>query len=455
MSIVLSKPQYKFFQDKAPLSLACTGRGGGKTYVGSVWCMQQAVEYPHTIGLIGASNITQLNTVAVAQFTKLLDDCSIQWVRGEQPPWYKSRFTNHTNVISIVNGSQILLRSFFEQSGNADRNLRGLNLGFGWLDESRELAQEVFDVVLACLRVPNGPCKMRLTSTPNGKDWQWRKFLSEDKIKGATCHRWTTYENKHLSPDFAISLKERLDTDTFNQEVLGLITDMGSNQVFRFDRTKNVCPCGFVPDYNLYYSTDLNVQNYSGVILQHDPSTGLIWVIDEIYIRNNASTQQACNIVNERYKDKFKLVPEFLYMCDEAGVARSVRVPYNDMDIMDRCFRHIPNARSLNGPRKPSVVESVTAINGLLAPADNVPKLKIDPRCKNLIRDLESIRWEEGEPRRMDKSDPELTHMGDSLRYVCWVIAQNTQSPKVFNLQEIPVVVPKDHYRSRESVFGG
>jgi len=424
--------------------------------VGSVWTMQQAIKYPKTIGMIAASNQTQLNTVAVAQLTKLLDQCGVSWVRGEEPKWgYVSKFTNHTNVLSIITGAQILLRSFFETGGAADRNIRGLNLGYAWLDESRELSSEVFDVILACLRDPNGPCHMRLTSTPNGKDWQWRKFLSEDKLKGTTCHRWTTHENKHLDKSFAASLKERLDTDTYNQEVLGSIVDFGANQVFRFTRERNVLPLEFNSKLSLYYSTDLNVQNYSGVIVQYDPRSKTAYVLDEIYFRNNGNTARACEEVLLRYSEHIKLVPEFLYMADEAGQARSTRVSYNDIDIMQQAFKKIPNSRTLNGPRKPMVVESVTALNGMLDPADKVVRLYVDPKCKQLIKDLESCRWLEGEPRKMDKSDPDLTHCVDSLRYVCWNLVEQSQDVRSFNLQEIKTYVPNDHYRSRKEIFAG
>jgi len=142
-------------------------------------------------------------------------------------------------------------------------------------------------------------------------------------------------------------------------------------------------------------------------------------------------------------------------MADEAGQARSTRVSYNDVDIMQQAFKGYYNARTLNGPSKPHVIESVTALNGMLDPADKQPRLFIDPRCKQLIKDLESVRWEEGEPRKIDKSDSELTHMSDSLRYICWNISQGSQEVRVFNLKEIPTIQPNDHNRSRESILGG
>lgn len=440
LDIVLSKPQMKFVNEDAPLSIALCGRGSGKTFCGSVWVIKTAATHPGSLGLIAASNPAQLNTVAVSQLTELLDQLNIPWVKGEEPPW-GTRFTNHTNVLSIANGSQVLLRSFHESG--ADRNLRGLTLNYAWLDESRELQSGVFDTILACMRSKEGPNSIRLTSTPNGKDWQYRKFIDPDKkLKGSTCHRWTTYENKHLPAEFAIDLKSNLDTETYNQEVMGEICSFGSNMVFRFDKEKHVKPSCFMQGYPLYYSTDLNVNNYSGVICQFCEKQKLLWVIDEIYFRTGGNTQRACEEVLLRHRDKFPLVPEFCYLCDEAGAAKSTRVAYNDIEIMQKAFKQIPNSRCLNGSKKPGVVESVTAFNGMLDPADGTQHFYVDPKCKNLIRDLESLKWLPEEPRRIDKSDPELSHGADSARYLTWILVQKQQTPRSFNLQEIRQINP-------------
>ena len=41
----------------------------------------------------------------------------------------------------------------------------------------------------------------------------------------------------------------------------------------------------------------------------------------------------------------------------------------------------------------------------------------IDPRCKELIKDLEQVALKEG-TRELDKSNKDLTHMTDALGYM-------------------------------------
>jgi hypothetical protein len=63
-------------------------------------------------------------------------------------------------------------------------------------------------------------------------------------------------------------------------------------------------------------------------------------------------------------------------------------------------------------------MDGVWAVNGMLSPAIGEPRLLMDPKCKDLIRDMESLRWEAG-TRKLDKdSNPKLSHLADALRYV-------------------------------------
>ena len=59
----------------------------------------------------------------------------------------------------------------------------------------------------------------------------------------------------------------------------------------------------------------------------------------------------------------------------------------------------------------PRVIDRVNAVNKALD-----GNLIIDPRCKDLINDLEKVCNKEG-TREIDKSNKNLTHMSDALGY--------------------------------------
>ena len=52
---------------------------------------------------------------------------------------------------------------------------------------------------------------------------------------------------------------------------------------------------------------------------------------------------------------------------------------------------------------------------------DGVRRLVVDPRCKELIRDLETVRWKQAAngqvSGKLDKGDRKRTHISDALGY--------------------------------------
>jgi hypothetical protein len=411
--IKLLPSQYKVINSKVRNICACSGRGGGKTFSGAVWSLINACKYPTCNGLICGANPTALNSIALLQFTRLLDNEGIRWVKGSDPPWYKSPLTSHVNVLSLENGSQIYLRSFHE--AGSDANLRGLEVGWAWMDEARELQEEVFNVATACLRQKEGPNQILLSTTPSGHDWIYNKFAGPDKLSNSEIIRWTTQENKHLPPEFAKELEAQYSKEFYEQEVLGLFVDINcGTTVYQFGN-KNIQPCEQWPGIPILFALDLNVAPLSGVVMQVDKQSNRVQILDEVVIQNGGQTSIACVEFLHRWHSK--LNDGLLYLCDESGAARSTRTPETDVTIMKTELSRIDNSRCLNPFTKPRVIDRVNRVNGLLSPADNIPKLIIDPKCKKSIDDLRFCRWTITEPRQIDKSDMKLTHLTDAAGY--------------------------------------
>lgn len=78
------------------------------------------------------------------------------------------------------------------------------------------------------------------------------------------------------------------------------------------------------------------------------------------------------------------------------------------------CFR-VPAAN-------PPVKDRINCVNALLRNHAGQRRLKIDPKCKHLIKDLEQVSWKAdpyGNPlAELDKSDPMRTHASDALGYL-------------------------------------
>jgi hypothetical protein len=69
----------------------------------------------------------------------------------------------------------------------------------------------------------------------------------------------------------------------------------------------------------------------------------------------------------------------------------------------------------------PSVRDRVNVMNSRLYSAAGERRLYVDPKCKELIRDFEQVRWRMDESGQatseLDKSDRKRTHASDALGY--------------------------------------
>jgi hypothetical protein len=266
--------------------------------------------------------------------------------------------------------------------------------------------------------------------------------------------RATTMDNSFLPAGYADMLKSTFSTDLYQQEVLGDFILLGSGQAYKFVASKHLDIKPFDPTRPILFSMDLNVSPLCGIVAQHDEKARTMHVLEEITIKDNAQTRVACRIMADRWKDK---AAECWYMCDESGGARSTRTTESDVLIMQSEMpKHFKRNRSLNGAPKPRVLDRVNAANSMLDPAIGPPRLTIDPSCKGLIEDLESVVWESY--GKLDKSDPKRTHFTDSASYVLARLFPITTEVPAFGLDgslQRPVQVKPPQERGFPAPVGG
>ena len=68
----------------------------------------------------------------------------------------------------------------------------------------------------------------------------------------------------------------------------------------------------------------------------------------------------------------------------------------------------------------PPVLNRVRQVNALLTNALGEVRLEIDPRCKELIRDLEEVMFKPDSGLIDKLRDPRRTHASDALGYAVW-----------------------------------
>lgn len=379
----LSKSQLEFVQSEAGKTLFNGGLGSGKTFAGSVWAVVMTQMYPKTKGVITANTYTQLRDGTLSSFFQVLD------IFG-----YTYKYNKQEGKIWVEGGAEIHTRSMEKYDA-----LRGVEYGWAWSDECAFYKKEAFDVLMGRIRDAKGPCQWKGTTTPNGFNWLYTAFV-EEPLRNSRVIKCKTKDNlANLGGDYFETLNDQYDDKLAQQELEGEFVNLTSGLVYyTFDRRKHVSE--YTGNRNsIFVGLDFNVNPLCGVYVCIDKA-GVIHVVDETYLLNS-NTFEAAKEINEKYPVEDKII-----IADETGNRRktSASVGRTDHKILRDSGLILPPFKN------PMVKDRYNNINRLI----DKGWVKISPKCKKLIGDLEKLAYE--------NKDDMLSHISDALGYVCWYI---------------------------------
>ena len=221
------------------------------------------------------------------------------------------------------------------------------------------------------------------------------------------------FENRHLLdrvPDYYERLKSSYDARFYQQEVLGEYLHLHAGRVYYgFEREKNVGEVKVDRKRALLWALDFNVDPMCSVVAQVE-GDGVL-VLDEIVL-SRATTQQAC----EEFQNRFPEHGAGLKVYADASGAHMQTTGTSDLAVLKKFFRSGEyGAVEFKVPRSnPAVRDRVMVVNVAFQ------RMKIDSRCKELIKDLEQVAYKEN-TQVIDKDrDPKRTHLSDALGYLVW-----------------------------------
>jgi phage terminase large subunit-like protein len=197
IEITATGPQYEFLRSPARYRAFVAGVGSGKTYAGvlaSLVACQQAER-----GAIVAPTYPMLKDVVLPTFRGLAEDGIDTLNKADL-------------YADMANGNRILFRS-----ADKPERLRGMNLGWTWVDEAALIDEETWDILLGRLRLDPG--RAWLTTTPKGHNWVYDRFVADPDEEHETV-RASTRDNPHLPDEYIESLAEQY-TETFRRQELG------------------------------------------------------------------------------------------------------------------------------------------------------------------------------------------------------------------------------------------
>jgi hypothetical protein len=396
--------QARFHRSKARFKGYSGSIGSGKSQALCQEAIRLSYLNPGRVGLVGAPTYPMLRDATLRTMTEILD--------GNGVP-YDLNKGEHVMTMTDT-GSQILLRAVDEFE-----RLRGTNLAWFGLDELSYTQEEAWLRLEGRLRDPQATmlCGFAVW-TPKGHDWVYRKFVAGSGGNYDVVIA-RPFENRYILdkiPDFYERLKSSYDERFYRQEVLGEYLAVETNRVYvafeRKDHVKDAAKEARVP---LLWALDFNVDPMCSVVAQKQGDT--IHVLDEIVI-SRASTWNAC----EEFWNRFGHHAAGLVVYGDASGQSLKTSGTTDYDMIRQFFSRTPyRTVDYRVPKaNPMVRDRILVVNSRLRAANGDIQLHVNPKCGELIKDLEEVVYKTGTTVIDKERDPKRTHLSDALGYLVW-----------------------------------
>jgi Terminase RNaseH-like domain/Terminase large subunit, T4likevirus-type, N-terminal len=396
--------QQKFHDSKARFKGFSGPIGSGKSAALCHEAIRLCHYNPGRTGLIGSPTYPMLRDSTLTSLVETLNDNRIPF-----------ELNKADNVIVLKEmQSRILLRSV-----DGYERLRGTNLAWFGLDELTYTAEGAWLRLEGRLRDPRASHRCGFAVwTPKGFDWVYRKFVA-NPVEGYEVIQAKPYENRFLLeqvPDYYERLRGSYDENFFRQEVLGSYLNVRGGLVYHaFDRAVNIKALDADQAREIFWALDFNVDPMCSVVVQV-AAGGEIAVLDEIVLRR-ATTEQAC----EEFEKRFGLPRAGVVVYGDASGASMHTTGYSDYQVIRSYFGSRLAKATYRVPKaNPPVRARVAMLNAMLRNARGEAQLFVDPKCRELIADLEEVSYEEDSTQIDKDKDRRRTHLSDALGYLVW-----------------------------------
>jgi len=393
--------QKKFIESINPTTGLIAGFGAGKSYAGTLKTIIKKLQYPTVKVAYYLPNYPLIRDIAFEKFPEMCNDLGLHY-----------QLNKSDKELMIKDFGTIIFRNMSEPE-----MIVGYEVGYSLIDECdimpRHKMDKAFKQILARNRaklpdkVPN---QVDLVGTPEGYRFAYNLLIA-NKPDNYRLIKASTYENKHLPPDYINTLKDTYDEKLLQQYLLGEFINVNGSAVYhQFDRDIHVCGNRDIDlSLPLIISFDFNINPYNAIYLIQ-VIDGKVTVIDNAIIKNKPLVDSLSYL-----KEKFAHLGASLFSAtiygDAAGKARSQGTAQTNYDLIRDAGWHKLKIKTAN----PRVQDRINTFNSLLRNGNGDVNIAICSRNQELITDLEQLSYnDKGE---VDKSNQDLTHSVDSVGY--------------------------------------
>lgn len=384
--IVLLDKQADILECNTKNILVTGGLGSGKTATGVHFVLKMATQYPDSVGLICAGTYSQLRDATMTAVTNelnrlgLIKDKDYRYVEGKH---------------LFIYGTKVLLYSLENYEP-----LNGVEVGWSWIDEAAFIKKEAYEKVVERTRLDSGSCQILLTSTTNGFNWLYDRFVTKATDKHEVF-KMLTQDNVFLPDDYYSNLVEQYggeDTPIARQQLFGEFINHSEGQVYNyFNEDRHVKPVARFGS-KLHIGVDFNKGNMNAVVCEVFEDS--ISIIDEIVLNKGfEGTHEMAQAIKEKYgTHNVEIIP------DSTGNARKTSSQTTDHNIL-RDAGFTLNKRSKN----PAIDDRQQELNHCFLR----DKIEINPKCKHLISELHKLNHDDNEGK--------VAHISVALGYVVFL----------------------------------
>lgn len=353
------------------------------------------------------------------------------------PPWLRFGRPRESDLtITLVTGVRLQVIGM-----DKPERIEGSPLDHIVLDEYGNMKKETWDEHIrpALFTVGRPPGTADFVGVPDPRGIHWKDLCDRIKsgdFKDAELFFW--FSSEILPSEEIDAVKSEMDEQTFQQEYEGSFVTFSGRAYYSFT-DKNVMPVAYIPDADLVFCFDFNVEPGVAAIVQEQIIDGhqVTCIIGEVWIPKNSNTPAVCKKLLEDWGHHKGKV--WCYGDATGGARGTAQTEGSDWELIKKILtRHWGDSLYFEVPRgNPAERARINAVNSRCASMAGDIRLYVDPvEARHVIRDFESAVLLEGGAELDKKSSKDVTHITDALGYYVWR-EYPVQGERIITLQEI------------------
>lgn len=320
----------------------------------------------------------------------------------------KPKYNRSDYYVQLSNGSRIFIAGLDDKE-KLER-LLGTEYSTLWINETNQVSFDAVNKLKTRLAQKNGLKKITFYDLNPTKTTSWVYQVFHQKVNPSDGEMLSNPEDykyikmdvqgnlENLDPEY-LKMLESLPEKERKRFLLGEYdSDNTGAAVYAFDESSHVSEEAVRLGGTDWAGSDFNIQYNSDVLASQHAHGIYIW--DEIQIEGDTFAKA------DAIKRKGAIGASII--SDSTGANRRTSGKSDHIILKEAGFNVVQT-------RNPAVKDKIANLNRCFT----LGLIKINPKCKKLIRDLKQLVWDK-HGQLDQKSDPSLSHLVDALAYLCW-----------------------------------